>query len=143
MGKRRSALALKGEIIRRKVHGNAHVERSYRDADDFMTMFQEVTDEFCWGTVWARTGLDLKTRAMLSLVATAAQSQAGAVKLHTKTCLRAGWTRREIGEALLHVYVYAGVYASLSGFLAAKEAFAEVEAARRQPPRDKKRRRPG
>jgi 4-carboxymuconolactone decarboxylase len=127
MKKKRSALARKGEVIRRKVHGDVHVDRGYREADDFMMMFHDVTDEFCWGTVWARSGLDMKTRAALSLAATAAQSQAGAVKLHVKTCLRAGWTKREIGEILLHVYVYAGVYACLSAFHAAREAFAEYE----------------
>ena len=127
MKKKRSALALKGEAVRRKAHGDKHVDRGYREADEFMMMFHDVTDEFCWGTVWARRGLDRKTRAALALTATAAQSQTGAVKLHVKTCLRAGWTQREIGEILLHVYVYAGVYACLSGFHAAREAIAEYE----------------
>ena len=125
MRRKRSALARTGEIVRRKIHGNAHVDRAYREADEFMTMFQDVTDEFCWGTIWARPGLAAKTRAALSLAATAAQAQTGAVKMHVKTCLRTGWTRREIGEMLLHVYAYAGVYACLSGFQAAREAFTE------------------
>jgi alkylhydroperoxidase/carboxymuconolactone decarboxylase family protein YurZ len=132
MKKKRSPLALKGEVVRRKVHGNAHVDRGYREADEFMMMFHEVTDEFCWGTVWARPGLNQKTRAALSLAATAAQSQTGAVKMHVKTCLRTGWTKREIGEILLHVYVYAGVYACLSAFHAAREAFAEYALEERQ-----------
>ena len=105
MATKRSALARKGEIVRRTVHGDAHVERRYREADNFLRMFEDVTDEFCWGAVWARPGLNHKMRAALSLAATAAQSQAGAVKLHIKTCLRTGWTRREIGEILLHVCV--------------------------------------
>lgn len=125
---KRSALARKGELIRRRVHGDAHVDRGYREADEFMMMFHDVTDEFCWGTVWSRPGLSHKLRAMLSLAMTAAQSQTGAVKMHVKTCVRAGWTKREIGEILLHAYVYAGVYASLSSFLAAKEAFRELAA---------------
>ncbi len=104
-----------------------------------MMMFYDVTDEFCWGTVWARPGLDRKTRAALALMATAVQSQIGAVKMHVKTCLRAGWIQREIGEMLLHVYVYAGVYACLSGFHAAREAFAEYARegwqSARKPPR--------
>ena len=129
MAKKRSALASKGEALRRKIYGDAHVDKSYRDADDFMMMFQDFTDEFCWGLVWSRPGLDLKTRALLSLAMTAAQSQAGAVKMHAKTCLRAGWTKAEIGEALLHAYCYAGAYASLSSFQAAKEAFDELERA--------------
>ena len=132
MKKQRSALARKGEIVRRKVHGNAHVDRNYRDADEFMTMFQDVTDEFCWGIIWARRGLNAKTRAALSLTATAAQSQTGAVKMHVKTCLRTGWTKREIGEILLHVYAYAGVYACLSAFTAAREAFAEYAREKRR-----------
>lgn len=139
MKKRRSALARKGEVVRRKVHGDRHVERRYREADAFAMMFEEVTDEFCWGTVWARPGLNHKTRAALSLAATAAQSQAGAVKLHVKTCLRSGWTKREIGEILLHVYVYAGVYASLSAFAAAREAFAEYDAEQKAERRAKRR----
>jgi alkylhydroperoxidase/carboxymuconolactone decarboxylase family protein YurZ len=132
MKKKRSLLALKGEVVRRKVHGDAHVDRGYREADDFMMMFHDVTDEFCWGTVWARPGLSHKTRAALSLAATAAQSQTGAVKMHVKTCLRTGWTKREIGEILLHVYVYAGVYACLSAFHAAREAFTEYALEERQ-----------
>jgi len=133
MKRKRSSLARQGELVRRKVHGSAHVDRAYREADEFMMMFQDVTDEFCWGTIWARPGLDRKTRAALSLASTAAQSQAGAVKLHVKTCLRAGWTRREIGEILLHVYAYAGVYACMSAFNAAREAIAEFDREQSRP----------
>lgn len=53
MAKAHSALAHKGEIAGRRVHGNAHVDRRYREADDFLKMFEDVSDEFCWGTVWA------------------------------------------------------------------------------------------
>lgn len=127
MQKKRSALARKGEVVRRKIHGNAHVNRNYAQADTFMEVFQEVTDQFCWGTVWARPGLTYKTRASLSLVMAAAQNHVGAVKLHVKTCLRTGWTEKEIAEMLLHVYVYAGVYPSLSAFQIAREAITEFK----------------
>lgn len=127
MAQKRSALARKGEVVRRKAHGNAHVDRNYAEADDFLRMFQDVTDEFCWGTVWARPGLSHKTRSSLSLVMAAAQNHTGAVKLHVKTCLRSGWKEKEIGEMLLHVYVYAGVYPALNGFQIAREAIAEYK----------------
>jgi alkylhydroperoxidase/carboxymuconolactone decarboxylase family protein YurZ len=131
MKRARSALARKGEVVRRKIHGNPHVDRNYAEADAFMSVFQEVTDEFCWGTVWARPGLTHKTRASLSLVMAAAQNHTGAVKLHVKTCLRTGWTPKEIAEMLLHVYVYAGVYPSLSAFQIAREAIAEFRSEER------------
>ena len=125
MARTKSALARKGEVVRRKAHGNAHVDTRYAEADDFMRMFEDVTDEFCWGTVWARPGLNHKTRSSLSLAMAAAQNHTGAVKLHVKTCLRSGWSEKEIGEILLHVYVYAGVYPALSAFGIAREAIAE------------------
>ena len=132
MKKKRSALARKGEVVRRKVHGTAHVDRNYAEADEFMSVFQEVTDEFCWGTVWTRPGLNHKTRASLSLVMAAAQNHTGAVKLHVKSCLRTGWKEKEVAEMLLHVYVYAGVYPSLSAFQIAREAIAELKEERRR-----------
>lgn len=125
MARAKSALARKGEVVRRKAHGNAHVDARYAEADDFLRMFEDVTDEFCWGTVWARPGLNHRTRSSLSLAMAAAQNHTGAVKLHVKTCLRSGWSEKEIGEILLHVYVYAGVYPALSAFGIAKEAIAE------------------
>jgi 4-carboxymuconolactone decarboxylase len=92
-----------------------------------MMMFHNTTNEFCWGTVWSRPGLSPKLRSLLTLGIAASHAQTGAVKMHTRTALKAGWSRKEIGEVLIHVYVYAGVYPSLSGFLAAKEVFDELD----------------
>ena len=117
----------RGRAIRLQVHGPEHVERTEAATDDFLKMFYDTTEEFCWGTVWDRPALPFKQRSALSLAMTAAQSQTGAVKQHVRTALRAGWSRQEIGEILLHVYVYAGVYASLSSFMAAKEVFEEID----------------
>ena len=139
MRKNRSALARKGEVVRRRVHGDRHVDRNYAEADAFMSIFQDVTDEFCWGTVWARPGLTEKTRAALSLAMGAAQNHTGAVKLHVKTCLRTGWTEKEVAEILLQVYVYAGVYPSLSAFQIAREAIREFNEEERPPRRSARR----
>ena len=139
MKTKKSALARKGEVVRRKAHGDAHVDTRYAEADDFMRMFEDVTDEFCWGTVWARPGLNHRTRSSLSLAMAAAQNHTGAVKLHVKTCLRSGWSEKEIGEILLHVYVYAGVYPALAAFGIAREAIAEFRAEKGQSRRAGKR----
>lgn len=122
-----STLAKKGLAMRRKVHDPEYVKNFMGQADDFMMMFHNTTNEFCWGSIWTRSVLPIKQRTALTLAITAALSQTAAVKMHTRTALRAGWTKREIGEILLHVYVYAGVYPSLNGFLAAKEVYDELE----------------
>ena len=130
-----SALARKGLAMRRKVLGREYVAEAMAGSDDFMTMFQDVTNEFCWGKIWSRPALSIKKRTMLSLAITAALCQTPAVKIHTRSALRAGWTRKEIGEILLHVYVYAGVYASLSSFVAAKEVFDELDSEAKKKPK--------
>jgi 4-carboxymuconolactone decarboxylase len=122
-----SVLARKGLAMRDKVLGPEYVAKAMAGPNDFMTMFQDMTNEFCWGKIWSRPALSIKKRTMLSLAITAALCQTPAVKIHTHSALRAGWTRKEIGEILLHVYVYAGVYASLSSFAAANEVFDELD----------------
>ncbi len=127
-----SALAKKGLAMRRRVHPSGHVERVQDASDDFMMMFNDATNEFCWGSIWTRSGLTIKERSALSLAIAASHGQTGAVEMHTKTALKSGWTRKQIGEVFLHVYVYAGVYNSLSAFLAAKEEFEVIEPEERE-----------
>jgi 4-carboxymuconolactone decarboxylase len=53
--------------IRSGVLGEAYVNKALADADDFTKPLQELVTEYCWGAVWGRDGLALKTRSMLSL----------------------------------------------------------------------------
>lgn len=125
-----TSLARKGLAIRRRVLGEENVDRWMAEIGDdpFIMKFFDVTHEFCWGTIWARTGLDDRTRSMLCLAMMGAMGLAGGVKRHIRSALRAGLTRDEIAETFLMVYCYAGVYKSVACFQAAKEAFAEIEA---------------
>ena len=129
-----SALAEKGLQIRRELIGPENIDAWQANiaGDDFMNMFFDFTHEFCFGAVWGRPALDYKTRDMMTLAILAANGQAGAVKRHVRSALRVGLTKQDIGEILLHVYVYAGVYASLSSFMAAAEEFAVIEQERKE-----------
>ena len=128
-GRGMSALARKGLQIRRELIGPENIDawQASIAGDDFMNMLFDFTHEFCFGAVWGRPALDYKTRDMMTLAILAAKGQAGAVKRHVRSALRVGLTKQDIGEILLHVYVYAGVYASLSSFMAASEEFAVIE----------------
>jgi 4-carboxymuconolactone decarboxylase len=134
-----SALAKKGLRIRRELIGPENIDawQAKIAGNDFMKMFFDFTHEFCFGAVWGRPALDYKTRDMLTLAILAAKGQAGGVKRHVRSALRVGLTKREIGEILLHVYGYAGVYASLSSFTAAAEEFAVIEQERKEARRAK------
>lgn len=112
-----------GREMRIRVHGAGFVDATDAQIDPFLKMYYDLTEEFCWGTVWARDGLPIKERSMLAMSITATKGQQPAVAQHVATALRAGWSREQIGEILLHVYCYAGCYAALGAFRTASEVF--------------------
>lgn len=121
-----SELFNKGLAVRKKVLGEAYVQKSLAGADSFMMMFQELVTEACWGKVWAREGLTLKQRSMLNIAIIATLGRSNELKLHLKGALNNGCGPEEIGEILLQVATYAGMPAGLDGFKVARETFAEA-----------------
>lgn len=117
----------RGLAIRKKVLGAEYVEKSLGSADDFNMAMQELTTEYCWGAVWGRETLPLKTRSMLNLAMLSCLNRPHELKVHVKGALRNGVTREEIREVLLQVAIYAGIPAGVDSFRVAKEALAEFD----------------
>lgn len=117
----------RGLAIRKKVLGAEYVEESLGSADDFNMAMQELTTEYCWGAVWGRETLPLKTRSMLNLAMLSCLNRPHELKVHVKGALRNGVTREEIREVLLQVAIYAGIPAGVDSFRVAKEALAEFD----------------
>ena len=117
----------RGLAIRKKVLGAEYVEKSLGSADDFNMAMQELTTEYCWGAVWGRETLPLKTRSMLNLAMLSCLNRPHELKVHVKGALRNGVTREEIREVLLQVAIYAGIPAGVDSFRIAKEALAEFD----------------
>ena len=44
----------KGLEVRKAVLGEAYVNNALKNVDDFNRPFQEMLNEYCWGTVWGR-----------------------------------------------------------------------------------------
>jgi 4-carboxymuconolactone decarboxylase len=114
-----------GMKIRRAVLGAEHVDRAMAGGD-FMMAMQDLVTRYCWGDIWARPGLDRKTRSMLNLAMIAALNRPHELKAHVKGALTNGVTKDEIKEVLLQVAIYAGVPAGMDSFRIASEAFKEV-----------------
>jgi 4-carboxymuconolactone decarboxylase len=110
-----------GLPIRREVVGAAHVDRSMDGANEFMMAAQHAAVEIGWGYVWARPGLDRKTRSLINLGMLTALRATNELKVHVKGALTNGCTVDEIKEALLQAAVYAGMPAGLEAFRAANE----------------------
>ena len=111
----------RGLAIRREVLGAQYVDDSLARADPFMSAFQRVTTEWCWGYAWSRDGVDRRTRSLINLAMLTALNRSSEIKLHVQGALNNGVSVDEIRETLLHATVYCGIPASLDAFKAAHE----------------------
>jgi len=126
-----SELFKKGLVVRKEVLGEAYVEKSIKGADDFALAMQEFATEAAWGAIWTRPGLPRKTRSLLNIAMLTIMNRPHELKLHIRSSFTNGVTKDEIKEVLLQVSAYAGVPAGIDGFRLAREAFAEMEAAKK------------
>jgi 4-carboxymuconolactone decarboxylase len=117
-----------GRAIRTEVLGAEYVERSLARATDFTRPLQELVTEYCWGAVWARPGLDRRTRSLLNIGMLAALNHQGELALHTAGAIRNGCTVEEIQEVLLQVAIYCGVPAALNAMRSAQDGIKTAEA---------------
>lgn len=120
----------RGLAIRKEVLGAEFVEKAFASADDFNRPMQELVTEYCWGAVWGREELPRKTRSMLNLAMISTLNRPHELKMHVKGAIRNGVSREEIREVFLQVAIYAGVPAAVDSFRIAREAFAELDAAK-------------
>jgi 4-carboxymuconolactone decarboxylase len=118
----------KGSELRRKLLGDAYVEKANKTNydDPMVRKFIDVVTVF--GTLWTRPGLDLKTRTLVCVVSDAATGQEPELAIHLRMALRQGWTEEELTEVLLHLSGYVGAPLVREAFLTAKKTFAEVRA---------------
>ena len=125
-----SDLYKKGEAIRRQLRGDAEYERNKReyDADPVMKKFIDVATETVFGALWARPGLDIKTRTLVCVVSDAATGRHPELDIHLRFALKHGWTEDELTEVLLHLSGYVGVPLIREAMLVAKDVFADVRA---------------
>jgi 4-carboxymuconolactone decarboxylase len=117
-----------GMRVRREVLGDAHVDRAVAQTTPLTAPFQDFITRVAWGDVWARPGLDRRTRSCITLAIVTALRSDGEIALHVRGALRNGLSPDEIGEVLLHSAVYAGVPAANHAFAIAQRVIDEEAA---------------
>jgi 4-carboxymuconolactone decarboxylase len=116
-----------GMGVRREVLGDAHVDRAVAGTTEFTAAFQDFITRYAWGDVWARDGLDRRTRSCVTLAVLAALHCDDELAMHVRAARRNGLTPDEISEVLLHTAVYAGLPAANTAFKVAQRALADDE----------------
>jgi 3-oxoadipate enol-lactonase/4-carboxymuconolactone decarboxylase len=118
-----------GLKTRRKVLGDAWVDRSLDNRTALNTDFQAMITRYAWNEIWSRPGLDHRTRRLLVLAITAALGRWEEVRLHVRAGVeQGGFTEGELKETLMQTAIYAGVPAANTAFAEAADVLAETQA---------------
>jgi 4-carboxymuconolactone decarboxylase len=117
----------RGMKVRREVLGDEHVDRAIGRTTEFTADFQDFITRYAWGEVWARPGLDRRTRSCITLTALVALGRLDELGLHVRAAVRNGLTEQEIGEVFLQSAVYCGVPAANSAYAVARRVLSECE----------------
>src|SRR5438876_12188333 len=114
-----------GMKVRREVLGDEHVDRAVAKTTDFTAPFQDFITRYAWGSVWARDGLDRRTRSCITLAILTALGREQELAMHVRAARTNGLAAQEISEVLLHTAVYAGVPAANAAYAIAERVLGE------------------
>ena len=112
-----------GERTRREVLGEEHVDRALSGASEYARPFQDYLTDVAWGKVWARPGLDRRTRSCLTIALLTALGAENELPMHLQAAIRNGVTPEEIREVIIHAGLYAGIPKANAAMKLADEAF--------------------
>jgi 4-carboxymuconolactone decarboxylase len=116
-----------GMRIRREVLGDEHVDRAIERTTPETEEFQDLITRYAWGEIWARPGLDRRTRSCITLAMLVALNREHELAMHIRAALRNGVTRDEIKEVLLQSAVYCGVPAANGAFAVFRDVLATLD----------------
>jgi len=123
----KDALYQAGLAVRRKILGEAWVEKSLQTRTPFTADFQDMITRNVWNEIWNRPGLDHKTRRLLVVAMTASLGAWEEFRLHVRAGLEQnGFTEDELKEVLLQVAAYAGVPRANTAFAEAAKVIGEI-----------------
>jgi 4-carboxymuconolactone decarboxylase len=114
-----------GMRIRREVLGDDHVDAAVAATTADTADFQDLITRYAWGEIWARPGLDRRTRSAITIMALVALNREGELAIHLRAALRNGLSREEIKEILLQSAIYCGVPAANGAFAVFRQVMAE------------------
>jgi 4-carboxymuconolactone decarboxylase len=114
-----------GTAARRKVLGNAWVDKSAANANSFNSDFIDLITRHAWADIWTRPHFDHRARRVLVIGTLLALCQWDEFRLHVRAALtEGGFTPDDIKEIILQQAIYCRVPAANH---AVKEASAVLQ----------------
>lgn len=120
----------------RRLLGRIHGRRGLDAIDGLADMAPDLARwvyEFPFGQIYARPGLQLKSRQLGTVAALVALGNARPqLKAHLRGALKVGWTQRELVELIMQLAIYVGFPAALNALVVFREVIREKEQAPRK-----------
>jgi 4-carboxymuconolactone decarboxylase len=102
-----------GTAARRKVLGDAWVDKSAANVNSFNADFVDLITCHAWADIWTRPHFDHRTRRVLVIGTLLALGQWDEFRLHVRAALtEGGFTPDDIKEIILQQAIYCGVPAA-------------------------------
>jgi 4-carboxymuconolactone decarboxylase len=113
-----------GMKVRRRVLGDAHVDRALASRNELTSDFHDLLTRYAWGEIWTRPGLDERTRRLLVLTTLVALGRDAELKMHLNAAFDNGMSIDDVKEVFLQAAVYCGLPAANNAFRLAQEVLA-------------------
>lgn len=102
-----------GDATRRRILGDAHVDRAKAHTTPFTAEFQDLITRYVWGEIWTRPGLDERTRRVLVIGTMIALGRWEEFAMHVRAAVQqGGFTHDDVKEIILQQAAYCGVPAA-------------------------------
>ena len=115
----------KGLQKRRKVMGDAFVERALSQADELTMPMQDFVTHVAWDEIWNRETLSDRDRSLINLGMIAALNRPHEFKGHVRGALNNGVNPEEIRDVCMQIAVYCGFPAGLDSLRNAMEVIGD------------------
>jgi len=121
-----------GQVVRRTVLGDAHVDRAIASTTALTEDFQSLITRYAWGEIWSRPGLDVRTRRTLVIGTLVALGQLEELAMHVRAALASGdLSADHVKEVVLQQAIYCGVPAANAAFRVVAEVIGEINSTTR------------
>jgi len=116
-----------GMTRRRKVLGDAWVDRANANKTAFNAEFQDLITRYAWGEIWTRPHFDERTRRVLVIGTMLALDKWDEFRMHVRAAVvEGGFSAEDIKEIILQQAIYCGVPAANHAFKEAAAILAET-----------------
>jgi 4-carboxymuconolactone decarboxylase len=119
----------KGMVNRRRVLGDAWVDKAQANTNAFNAEFQDLITRHAWNDIWGRPALGDKTRRLMVLSMMIAVGAYEEFAMHVRAALDGApdsrLTPEDIKEVIMMAAIYCGVPAANHAFAVASEILRE------------------